>query len=398
MAKVLVYQMWPIAWPGGLFQMMLHLVQVKQLGATHVWLSPLYPSPRCDHGYDVMDYYRIDPRFGTMEDFDHFVEFAHSLELQVVMDLVLNHMSTQSEMFKQHPEYFCWSEQDKPGWKNLFNGGSAWEYDSVRKQYYLHLFHRNQADLNWVRPNLEMNQPLVEEFRRIVTFWMEEHQVDGFRLDVPQSINKDLEAETCEFEDLLFGYNSVTVINAVFNDLPQQPFLMMECFDPTDTGELVKYYTGNTPVQYVLNVLLKEEVTDSAKFEAHFKTFCALPGFMLDLESHDAPRFTSRTGAKPADIARAMFTSQAEAICLYQGQELGLENPKLDVDEMKRLDAQSAMRLAAGEDVETVMATSRANARVPIPEKEYDRQFLVPDSPLEIYEQYIYSWKKGSRV
>lgn len=397
MAKTLVYQMWPRSW-NNLEEMMAHLPRIKALGADYVWLSPLYPSPGCDHGYDIADYMAIDTQFGTMGDFDNFVETAHRLDLKVMMDLVLNHTSTKHQWFKSHPEYYCWDDTDRPGWKNLFDGGSAWALDAKRGRYYLHLFHEEQADLNWF-PNGKINRALVKEFREIVKFWLKEHAVDGFRLDVPQCINKKLTKSRLDFSDLLMGDQSIDVINALFSGCraPKtlsggRPFLIMECFDPT-YGDIIDQYAYQTRVDFFLNVTLKSAIDEGRDvFNAALDRSVASPYFMLDLESHDAPRFTSRSGLSATEIAEIMFESRADAICLYQGQELGLLNPsssQLSDEDLCALDMQTAMRHARGESLDSLRPLSRANARVHLPLKVYD----VP-SVRRLYILAVGTWKR----
>ena len=393
MAKVLVYQMWPLAWDGGLTEMTEHLTRIKDLGATHVWISPLYQSPMFDHGYDVSDYYKIDRRFGTLRQFDNFVKLAHRLGLKVLMDMVLNHTSIAHKWFDEHPEYYCWSE--KPlDWESLF-GGSAWEYYKKEGKYYCHLFHETQVDLDWFRDG-NINGDLVQEFRNIVRFWMDGHDVDGFRLDVPQSINKDFSSNELKLQDLLFGDKAISVINAVFSGHQRKPFLMMECLDPT-FGQIVGKYVNNTSVNYCLNIMLKEEMDKGfSQFIDAFYNQCRVPGYMLDLESHDSPRFTSRSGMLGRQVAHIMFTSKADAICIYQGQELGLKNPKdLTIDEIKALDIQSALQLKMGASEDEVRSRSRANARTPIPIGEYDMQMQDRNSSLNWFKFYIQAWKKA---
>ncbi len=394
MAKVLVYQLWPGAWDGGLPEMTEHLARIKELGATHVWLSPVYVSPQADHGYDVADYYRIDRRFGTMKQFDSFVGRAHKLGLKVLMDMVLNHVSTEHTWFKEHPEYFCWSKKPLEDWGSLF-GGSAWEYEESRGEYYCHLFDKRQADLDWF-PDGNINGELVTEFRSIINFWMSTHKVDGFRLDVPQGINKNFGNPSLEMPELLFGDQAISVINAVFSGLPKKPFLMMECLDPT-FGQIIRKYVDGTPVDYCLNILLKEQRDIGwTQFADAFYDSCRVDGYMLDLESHDSPRFTSRSGMLGRQVAHIMFTSKADAICIYQGQELGLKNPKdLTIDEIEALDIQSALQLKMGASEDEVRPGSRANARIPIPIGEYDIQMQDRNSSLNWFKFYIQAWKKA---
>lgn len=384
MAKTLVYQLYPRSWQG-LAEMEDFLYQIAELDVDYVWLSPIYPSPMNDGGYDISNYKDIDRRYGRFYDFDRFVETAHDLGIGVLMDLVLNHTSTSHKWFSRHPERYCWSKTKRPGWQNLFNDGPAWEYYEEYDEYYLHLFHSSQADLNWF-PDGELNRTLVQKFQDIVDFWTNQHCVDGFRLDVPQSINKDFGRDTLEFTDLLFGDKAIEVINAIFPS-DNTPFLMMECFDPT-MGELIGYYADNTPVDFVLNVLVKDEISEGElKFIGLIDRQTQNPHFMLDLESHDAPRFPSRKitvqdndcakKITPEDAIWYLFNSGAEGICLYQGQELGLKNPtkrELPDRMMFDLDAQTAMRYAKGESASSLRPLSRANARVPLPLEEYDRQ------------------------
>lgn len=385
MAKTLVYEMYPISWEcyGGLSAMTKHLRLIKQLKVDYVWLAPLYPSPRCDHGYDVADYMEIDPRFGMMADFEKFVEAAHQMGIKVLMDLVLNHTSTNHKWFMNHPKYYCWSKEDMPGWHNLFNAGPAWEYSEKRGEFYLHLFHEKQADLRWFDGE-KLNGELVEKFQEIVDFWTLEHHVDGFRLDVPQAINKDFADKELALETLIFGDKAARVLNAIFSGKQRDElFLMMECIDPT-LGELTGYYADNTPVNFVANMLLKDKFPDenissvdlrTRKFRNLIMKQTQNPHFMLELESHDAPRFGSRTGSgynyfPHQKVMELMFDTGAQAACLYQGQEIGLENPSkegLSDKVMLELDAQTAMRYANGESLDDLRLLSRANARVPLP-------------------------------
>lgn len=396
MAKTLVYQIYAPVWPN-IQAVINHLYRIAWLGVTHVWLSAALESPWYDHGYDISNHYKIDPRLGSMEEFDELVKTAHRLGMKVLIDLVLNHTSTEHSWFRFHPERYCWSAERRPGWKNLFDGGPAWEYHRGYKQYYLHLFHEKQADLNWFIGG-EVNQTLVHEFQKIVKFWTRRHKVDGFRLDVPQAMNKSFTRDNLEFENLLFGDKDEQVINAIFSDHDRTPFLIMECFDPT-FGDLVEYYTDQTPVDFVMNVLVKESANDGIlHFLRAAKQSEEYQGFMLDTESHDSPRFTSRANSSPQRALWYLLNSQAKAICLYQGQELGLMNPdkhQLSNDELCRWDAQTAMRVASGEDVDALRPLSRANARVPLPLEEYDRQMQRVSSPLKYTRELIARWHRN---
>ncbi len=388
MARVLVYQMWPIAWPGGFKQMTEHLSKVKELGATHVWLSPIFPSPRKDHGYDVSSYLRTDDRFGPMKDFSNFVIRAHELKLKVIIDLVLNHTSIDHPWFTNKPEYYIW--RDEPNeWTNMFDGGSAWEKKDDK--YYCHLFDKSQADLAWFDENGRINRSLLTDFRNVVRLWLSQYRVDGFRLDAIQAMNKG--------EDLFTGSRAARVVREVFKDF--DAFLIGEIIDYTN-GTLIKKYCKECHVDYCLNISLKSEWDESStKFHQALQTNSSVNGFMLDVESHDSPRFTSRSGMTPLQISHMMFAKSITAVCMYQGQELGLKNPRpenLSLEEMCELDVQTALKLEAGEDPEEVRRLSRANARVPLPLEEYAIQEKNSGSSLNIYKKAIQEWKKYADI
>ena len=326
MAKTLVYQLSPISWEeqGGLRTMAEHLEVINYLGADYVWLNPLYPSPRCDHGYDTSDYRDIDPRFGTMADFDNFVKIAHSYGIGVVMDLVLNHTSIDHPWFGQYPEYYCWvGPNSSYHWKSPFNNdNNVWKYDEKRQKSYLHLFDESEADLNWFTWNDRINKELVQEFQRIIKFWGNKHGVDGFHLSAAQALNKDLAWLEIHTPDLIFGDRAKEIIRAVFQGL-EDNFIMMSCSDPT-YGGLTGFYYSSTPIDYILNTSVKDVFSeDRDEFKRILKSTVSNQGFMLEFESRDSVRFPSR-GISPESALKMLFRSEADGICLYQGQELGL--------------------------------------------------------------------------
>jgi alpha-glucosidase len=162
---------------------------LEELGISAIWLSPIYPSPDIDFGYDICDYTAIDPRFGTMHDFDRLVAEAHQRGIRIVLDLVLNHTSDQHDWFKEsrqskdnpYSDWYMWRDPGPGGrapnnWQSVF-GGSGWEFEPERGQYYFHMFFKEQPDLNWRNP--QVRQAMLDVFR----FWLE-RDVDGFRLDV----------------------------------------------------------------------------------------------------------------------------------------------------------------------------------------------------------------------
>ena len=386
------------------------LEHVKELGTTTVWLGPIFESPWRDHGYDIKNYYSIEPRFGTIEDFDSFVSKAHSLGMKVIIDLVLNHASTECFLFtdkRYRQEYFITSDKDHPGQTNLFDGGPAWHFDEDVEKYSLSLFSDGQRDFLWFPegPEGDINEKVVRYFYDVIDYWTMDYNVDGFRIDIPQSINKDFRKENWNFDDeMAHGDLSIRVLKTLFGGGSKELFLIVELFDPTMTGELVKRYVDETPVNYVLNVLLKEQMTPEvaasdakrAQFWELVERYSRISGFMLDLESHDSCRFPSR-GIDYVSEVYNMCNCNPPGICLYNGQEFGLENlSKLQLPDLKilELDAQARMRALQGVPIDQLRRTSRANARVSLPPFEELRHSALGSSRSRCTRDYISRWQE----
>lgn len=201
--KAVVYQIYPKSFKdttgngiGDLQGIIEKLDYLKTLGIDVIWLTPIYASPQRDNGYDISDYFSIHQDYGTMEDFERLLAEAHQRGIKVIMDMVVNHTSTDHEWFQQarsskenrYRHFYIWKDAKPDGsaptnWKSKF-GGSAWEYDEQTGQYYLHLFDVTQADLNW--ENEELRKTIYE----MMHFWFQKG-IDGFRLDVINLISKD---------------------------------------------------------------------------------------------------------------------------------------------------------------------------------------------------------------
>ena len=166
----------------GIAQRLEHLVD---LGVDALWLSPIYPSPLADFGYDVSDYTAIDPQLGTLDDLDALVAGAHERGLRVLLDLVFSHTSIEHPWFREHPDRYIWSPVDGPpnNWVTAF-GGPAWSRDDESGRWYLHSFYPEQPDLNWRNPEV------VAAMQDVVRFWLD-RGVDGFRLDAIDRLVKD---------------------------------------------------------------------------------------------------------------------------------------------------------------------------------------------------------------
>jgi alpha-glucosidase len=193
---------------------------LSELGVDALWLSPIYPSPDKDFGYDVAEYCDIDPKFGTLADFDCLVEEAHARGLRIILDLVLNHTSDQHAWFqesrssRENPKrgWYIWADPAPGGgppnnWQSAF-GGSGWEWDSATGQYYFHMFVKEQPDVNWHHP--EVRRAMLDVFR----FWLE-RGVDGFRLDVFNAYFKcaDLSSNPVRFPIPFYGFLTQEHVN-----------------------------------------------------------------------------------------------------------------------------------------------------------------------------------------
>ena len=221
--KAAVYQIYPKSFAdtdgdgvGDLPGITEHLDYIGSLGAKAVWLTPIYPSPMVDNGYDISDYTAIDPRYGTMEDFEKLVADGKKRNIRMVMDLVFNHSSEQHAWFLESKQsrtnpkadWYIWRDAKPDGsaptnWRSIF-GGSAWTWCEERQQYYLHTFAAQQPDLNWENP--EVRQALYDAAR----FWIDKG-IGGFRIDAITYIKKPAFVDgTPDAEDGMVGIHSMT--------------------------------------------------------------------------------------------------------------------------------------------------------------------------------------------
>ena len=361
--KMSFYQIWVRSFADGngdgigdLYGVYDKLEYVKSLGVDGIWFSPVYPSPNADYGYDISDYRNIHPDFGTLDQFKRVLDKAHSLGLKVIMDLVVNHTSDEHPWFKEsrkgkgnpYSDYYIW--RDKPNnWYSHFEG-KAWEYDSERGQYYLHIFAKKQPDLNMDNPKVR------EEVKGIMRFWLD-MGVDGFREDVINFISKA--------EGLPNGLPFVPAVNGMpyYKDGPHIHEYMAEfrkvcdeydCFQlgegpMTTVQSALRYLSGPTRsldmmfgfdhmmadcmyTEYVHRpfslVKLKKAFT---KWQ---KTLEGKAWNALYLENHDHPRIISRYGSEKywresGTMLAASYIFQCGTPFIYQGQEIGMTNIRL---------------------------------------------------------------------
>ena len=313
---------------------------LKALGVNAVWISPCFKSPGVDSGYDISDYRDIDPRTGDLPSFCKMIDAFHESGIKVVLDYVANHTSTQHPWFleakksKDNPyrDYYIWRKTPPNDWQSAF-GGSAWEYDEVSQEYYLHSYAVEQADLNWENPKVR------EEMKAVVDFWLD-LGVDGFRCDVLDQISKDFAGQNGngprlhEFIRELFG-----------RERTRDVFTVGECWSAD--GDNVKLLCGSDRHELTTVFAFQHLCLEDGKFRverpsvrealtrfAEWQMLCErldVPNAAF-FENHDLPRAVSRFGNdtvyryESATMLGAIVLLSRGIPFLFQGQELGVTN------------------------------------------------------------------------
>ena len=380
---------------------------LQDLGIDILWLSPVYKSPFIDQGYDISDYYAIDPLFGTMEDMEELIAEGKKRGISIIMDLVVNHCSSHHEWFQKaladqdgpYADYFYFIESDKEpnNWESYF-GGSVWEPVPGTNKYYLHSFHKDQPDLNWQNPVLR------EEIYTMINWWLDKG-IAGFRIDAIINIKKDLEWRSLPSDR---DNGLVPVPESLVNAQPIEPFLrelkertfakynaftVGEVFNETD--EELHFFIGKDGVFSSIfdfkQTMLGQEgkgwfdhslpTADELKesiFQAHERADCI--GLLSTIiENHDEPRGVSHYIAEgPVNDAskKALGTIQIlrKGIpFIYQGQEIGMENQVFesveDFDDIATINGYHVAKEAGLSEEEALAAIakySRDNARTPM--------------------------------
>ncbi|MDP3313573.1 alpha-glucosidase [Lutibacter sp.] len=312
---------------------------IENMGVKGIWLTPFLQSPKVDNGYDVSDYYAIDSTYGTMEDFKIFLNKAHKKNIKVIMDLVVNHTSTDSKWFQEskkskespYRDYYIWSDQPN-NWESFF-GGSAWELDKATNQYYYHQFDVKMADLNWGNPKV------VKEIQDVLRFWLN-LGVDGFRLDVINFLTTDgitLDNPTNEkgAQEHVNDINqkgvkeAMKIIRKTVNEFENR-FIVGEI--GSDKIEVLKQYQGTELLDVVFNFNFGSIPEFSAQriFEEMQSMETNMTNFpTLFFGSHDMPRLISRLAKNNIERAEAlaalMLTAKGIPF-IYYGEEIGMEN------------------------------------------------------------------------
>ncbi|MEG2453884.1 MAG: alpha-glucosidase, partial [Clostridia bacterium] len=413
-----VYQIWPRSFKDGngdgigdLKGVLDKLDYIKSLGIDAIWFSPLYKSPQCDYGYDIADYRDIAPEYGTLDDFKQVISACKERGLRIIMDLVVNHTSDQHQWFLEsrkggdnnpYKDYYIWRkgrgrDGKKPpnNWTATFPG-PAWQWDAIRKEYYLHLFAVEQPDLNMDNPNVR------KEVVDIMKFWLD-LGVDGFREDVITFISKEEGLPNGSmFMPAARGmthYINGPHIHEYLNQFKAEAISKYDCMT---VGE-APMMTPKTALKYITEGD-KQELNMMFNFQ-HMEADCFMyswvfTGFRLKklkkalsnwqtklygkawnalyIENHDQPRVISRYGneayrAESGKMLANMYLFLGGTPFIYQGQEIGMTNiriPKLEdyVDVSTTTTYKLFRKLGFTHDftMRRAMYSSRDNARTPM--------------------------------
>lgn len=351
----------------------------KELGVDGLWLTPFYPSPKVDNGYDISDYYSIDPAYGKLEDFEAFISEAHQRDIKVIVDIVLNHTSSEHEWFqeskssKDHPkrDWYIW--RDEPNnWESFFSG-SAWEYDEATAQYYYHAFAKEQVDLNWSNP--EVKQAMFDVMR----FWLEKG-VDGFRLDVINflTVNDSFTDNPYDQEkkeqNHLYDKDQegiLTVVAEIAEVVHRYPdkFLVGEV--GSEDIEILKQYSGlgKLDVSFNFNIGSISEFDAQRIYQQLTETEKAYSPDQIPtlfFSSHDMSRHISRFGGdeERAKLVAALMLTAKGVPFLYQGDEIGMKDWVTDdITKMRdvqgRLAYEEALKAGQSEEEALIVANER---------------------------------------
>ncbi|KOO14547.1 trehalose-6-phosphate hydrolase [Vibrio xuii] len=378
---------------------------LKLLGIDAIWLTPVYQSPMIDNGYDISDYYAINPDFGSMEDFDQLLSEAHQRGIRIIMDIVVNHTSTEHHWFQSaladknspYRDYYIWKDpvdgQAPNNWQSKF-GGSAWEFDETNGQYFLHLFAKEQADLNWENPTVRA------EVKEVISFWAEKG-VDGFRLDVINLISKQQDFPSDDIGDGRRFYTDGPRVHEYLQEISEAVF---QKYGSVTVGEMssttlehCQQYSSldNKELSMVFNFHhLKADYPNGEKWTKapfdflqlkqifnHWQTGLNGKGWgALFWCNHDQPRVVSRLGndqqyrVESAKMLGASVHMMQGTPYIYQGEEIGMTNPGYtsieqyrDVESTNMYDIMVNQQGVSHEEMIAILAQkSRDNSRTPM--------------------------------
>ena len=411
--RAVVYQIYPKSFKdttgsgtGDLQGIIEKLDYIQALGVDVIWLTPVYQSPQNDNGYDISDYFSIDPAYGTMEDFEQLLEETHNRDMKLIMDLVINHTSTHHEWFqesaqsKDNPfrDFYIWKDAGNDGempnnWKSKF-GGPAWQWDEQTEQYYLHLYDKTQADLNWE------NEVLRQKLYDMMRFWAKKG-IDGFRLDVINVISKHQDFPDDNQGDGRRFYTDGPRIHEYLHEMNQavfKPHGMMTVGEMSSTSieSCVKY---TNPKREELDMTfqfhhLKVDYPEGKKWTKAPFDFLELKQILSDWQvgmhegkgwnalfwcNHDQPRIVSRFGNEGPyrEMSAKMLATTLHMMqgtpYIYQGEEIGMTNPNFtsleqyrDVESLNAYEEMKAAGVPEKEILAILQQKSRDNARTPM--------------------------------
>lgn len=370
---------------------------LKNLGIDVIWLSPVYKSPNDDNGYDISDYYDIMDEFGTMEDMDRLLKEANNRNIKILMDLVVNHTSSEHKWFKEaiknkdskYRDYYIFRKPldgDVPNGLESCFGGSAWEMDETSNEYYLHLFSKKQPDLNWENPNMR------KEIYNMMNFWINKG-IYGFRMDVIDLIGKDIDKEITgngpklhtlikEMNRETFGDKNLLTVGETWGVTP-------------DIAKLYSNPNGDElSMVFQFEHIGLDEIKGKSKWDLANLDFVELKKvfskWQAELEgrgwnslfwnNHDLPRIVSRWGNDKGEYRKlsakmlaTILHMQKGTPYIYQGEEIGMTNVKFDsIEDYKDIETLNMYkeRIDKGYDrnyiMNSIYVKSRDNARTPM--------------------------------
>lgn len=412
--EAVVYQVYPRSFKdsngdgiGDLRGIISRLDYIQSLGVDAVWLNPIFKSPNDDGGYDISDYYDIQPEFGTLQDFDALLAGLHARGIKLIMDLVVNHTSDEHPWFlesrksKNNPyrDYYFW----RPGvngrppnnWPSFF-GGSAWQHDAVTGEYYLHLFSRKQPDLNWENPAVR------EEINAVMRFWLDKG-VDGLRLDVISAISKRIQfpdTDTADFNETIRRYYSNGPrLREFIRDMRVNVwnhYYMMTVGEgpgitPQNALEYLDEQQGLNMIFHFGHMFLDQgpggrfdpapwTLTDFKDvFSVWDKVFSHRGWGSIFLGNHDFARMVSRWGddgryhTQSSMLLITLLLTMRGTPFIFQGDEIGMTNIKLKaIGESQDVETQTGWReaqqrgLTEDSFLKVANQSGRDNARTPM--------------------------------
>ncbi|THV16944.1 beta-galactosidase BglA [Rhizobium rhizophilum] len=446
-----IYQIYPRSYQdsngdgiGDLKGITARLAHIAELGADAIWISPFFTSPMKDFGYDVSNYVDVDPMFGSLTDFDGLIAEAHRLGIRVMIDLVMSHSSDQHPWFvesrssrvNEKADWYVWADSKPDGtppnnWLSIF-GGSAWQWDPTRMQYYMHNFLTSQPDMNL------HNQEVQDALLAATRFWLD-RGVDGFRLDTINFYFHDKElrdnpalaperrnASTApavnpyNFQEHIYDKNrpeNIAFLKRFRALLDEYPAIAAvgEVGDSQRGLEIVGEYTsGNDKMQmcYAFEFLAPEPLTPEIVRNTQNAFAAAAPeGWACwAFSNHDVVRHVTRWGANVLDreayakMTSALLLTQRGSVCIYQGEELGLTEADIAFEDLQdpygiqfwpEFKGRDGCRTPMVWDDHALQAgfSTAAKTWLPIPVEHTLRavntQFGKPESVLEYYRRFL---------